>query len=89
MVCESFINFLDFECLFVNTLAGSWLVFVGIAAFVYMLVASYFRMPMGAVGAGFWLLGIILYAWQPWVLYICSIFGAILIGISIARAFAR
>lgn len=89
MVCESFVNVLDLQCVFVNTFAGTWTLFVGIFAFVYLLLAAWLRIPIGAIGAGFLLMGVVLANWQPWVFYVGLIFGGIGIAISIAQAIKR
>ena len=89
MVCGSFINFMDLQCVFVNTFAGSLNIFVGIAILVVMSLAGALRMPMAVVGAGIVLLGLLLANWVAWLFYIGLIIGAILIGLAIARAFSR
>ena len=89
MVCESFINFLDLECSLVHTFSGTWNIFIGVAILVVMSLAGALRMPMAVVGAGIALLGLLLAFWSAWLFYISLIIGAILIGLSIARAFSR
>ena len=88
-VCGSFTNFLDLNCIFVNTFAGNINIFVGIAVIVTMALAGMLRMPMAVLGAGIILLGLLLANWSAWLFFIGWLIGAILIGLSIARAFSR
>jgi hypothetical protein len=44
MVCTGFIQPLDLQCLFVNTLAGSVEIFMGLAFLAIAIIAGKFRM---------------------------------------------
>ena len=76
VVCESFINPLDLECIFINTFAGSPIVFVGLAILAIAGLGAMFRMKNSMVLAMF---GIFVVLFSP-------ILGAELGGIYVVVA---
>ena len=84
-ICGSFTNFLDLQCHFVNTLSGGNSIFIGIAAFAYLLLSAYLRMPIGAIGAGLVLLGAILTPINPAIFVLSIVVGLVMVAISLAQ----
>lgn len=87
--CGSFTNFLDLQCIFVNTFAGDNTIFLISLALVALIVMGWFRMPIGAVGAGITIAGLLVEPISPALYYICIFFALILVGFSIAKAVNR
>lgn len=76
---------LDFQTLFVNTFAGSMMIFIGIALLVIGGMAARFRMPNVIFGSMVALFGILFMSWAGW-LYVSVI---VILGLIIGYAFAR
>lgn len=87
--CTSFTNFLDLQCIFLNVFSGGINIFLAVGSIAYLLFASALRLPLGAVGAGFVLLGLILSPISNGFLVVLLIFGFIFIGISVSQLFQR
>lgn len=78
-LCEGFIQPLDLECLFVNFLAGEWIIF-GLLAIVFIIsVAATFRMSNIVTGASILIFSTMFYDQMPWLAYISILIGSILI----------
>lgn len=88
-VCSSFNNFLDLECWLVNTLFGSWNLFI----IVFALAIGTGLTAAGATLAGvglFWVvIGILFYPHAAWLFWLSFIIGLFFIGTEIIRRFIR
>ena len=51
VVCSTFVNFLDLQCLFVNIFSGTPLIFGVIALLIVAIMGAYFRMITPILGA--------------------------------------
>ena len=89
MVCDGFIQPLNLECVFVNFLAGDWIIF-GILAVLFIIgLAGTFRMSNAITGASIFLFAILFYDQLPWLIYLSTIIGGIVIGVLVAVAIKR
>jgi hypothetical protein len=78
MSCEGFIAPLDLECLFVNTFAGSYDIFIGIAFIAIAILAGKFKiMNIGvAVLYGLFIILIsVLSVFKGWLMLVILILG--------------
>lgn len=85
MACEGFIQPLDLECIFVNTLAGSMDIFIGIAFLTIAILAGKFRMVSIGIALMYGLFIILMSViFNGWLLILL-----LLLGIAIAFAFSK
>jgi hypothetical protein len=76
MSCTGFIQPLDLECLFVNTFAGSYDIFIGIAFVVIAILAGKFKMMNITIALMFGLFVILTtLTFQGWLLILLLISG--------------
>jgi hypothetical protein len=74
--CSGFIQPLNLECLFVNTLAGSRLIFIGIAMLAMFVLAGKFRMSNIVVALMFGLFFILItFTMEGWIMIMLLIVG--------------
>jgi hypothetical protein len=76
---------LNLEYLLINTLAGTTMIFVGLALLFIVIYAGKFRMSGSVLGMIIALFGILLMAWAGWLYVIVIIIGGLLVGYTISR----
>lgn len=89
MVDCSFLAPLDFECLFVNTLSGTWTIFSALALFAIASISGFFRMGGVIFGASVLLFAIFMVQYIPWLLITTLIIGGLVIFLAISYAINR
>lgn len=89
MACDAFVKPLDLECIFVNFLAGDWVIFGLLAIFFIVGLAGTFRMSNLLTGTSLFLFGIIFYDQLPWIFYVSLVFGGIVMWGIVASFFKR
>lgn len=89
VTCDAFIQPLDLQCIFVNLLAGDWIIF-GLLAIVFIVsLAAEFRMSNAVTGGALLLFGVLFYTQLPWILYLGILFGGIIIWAGVATLWKR
>lgn len=89
MVCSGFIQPFDLQCLLVNTLAGTTIIWGLLSLLFIFLIAGKFKMPNIAVGSVVVLYSVMFYNELSWLTYV-SVFGLLLItGITVATMLKR
>jgi hypothetical protein len=76
---------LDLESLFVNTLSGSWFIFVALALIVIAGLSAKFRMNGYAFGMMVGLFAIVMFTFAPWFLVFLTVIGGVLIYYTVAK----
>lgn len=76
---------LDLQQLFVNTFAGTMLIFVALAMLVIAGMSARFRFPNVVTGTILALFGIMIVGWAGWLYFISIIVGGLIIGYIFAR----
>ena len=77
--CGGFIEPLDLQCLFVNTLAGGLEIFIFLAFILIAGLAAYFKMPNSITLSMFGLFTVIMSVYVGFQLYVLAVF---LVGIT-------
>ena len=89
MMCTTFVNPLDLECVLVNILSGSWKIFGIIALLGIALLGARMRMLTFTIGASILVFAVMFAGELPWVFWTVILFFGIFISSIIARMFTR
>jgi hypothetical protein len=85
MVCENFINPFDFNCVFINTLAGSVNIFAYLAILVISIIAARFRMTGVLLSSMLLIFGLAIIGIASWIFWLSFVLLLLYFGYMFTR----